>query len=203
MVGEAAGGAEEEHGGGDGGGEDHGVVAGAGEDGLGVEAGALGGLVELEGEVAIHGDGALLGLDGGVDADAAEGAGGFGFGEEMGYGRVAGFVLGVADVEGGADGAGDDVDGAGLGGDAAYGGDELGVVGGVALDFDDPLGGGGEGVLAKRHGGGAGVVGVAFEGELEAGLAYDGFDYGEGAVGLVEDGALLDVDFEGAEGVGG
>jgi hypothetical protein len=28
------------------------------------------------------------------------------------------------------------------------------------------------------HGGGAGVVGMAFEGELEAGLAYDGFDYG-------------------------
>ena len=79
VVREAVGGAEEEHGGGDGGGEDHGVVAGAGEDGLGVEARALGGLMELEGQVAIHGDGALLGLDGGVDADAAEGAGGFGF----------------------------------------------------------------------------------------------------------------------------
>ncbi len=114
MVGEAVGGAEEEHGGGDGGGQDHGVVAGAGEDGLGVEAGALGGFVELEGEVAVHGDGALLGLDDGVDADAAEGSGGFGFREQVGDGGVAGFVLGVADVERGADGAGDDVDGAGL-----------------------------------------------------------------------------------------
>jgi hypothetical protein len=57
VVGEAVGGAEEEHGGGDGGGEDHGVVAGAGEDGLGVVAGSLGGLVELEGEGAVHGDG--------------------------------------------------------------------------------------------------------------------------------------------------
>ena len=117
-------------------------------------------------------------------------------------GRVAGFVLGVADVERGADGAGDDVDGAGIGGDAADGGDELGVVGGVALDFDDPLGGGGEGVLAQGHGGGAGVVGVAFEGELEARLADDGFDYGERGVGLFEDGPLLDVDFDGGEGVG-
>ena len=49
VVGEAAGGAEEEHGGGDGGGEDHGVVAGAGENWLRVEAGSLGGLMELEG----------------------------------------------------------------------------------------------------------------------------------------------------------
>ncbi len=81
-----------------------------------------------------------------MDADAAEGAGGFGFGEQVGDGGVAGLVLGVADVERGADGAGDDVDGAGMGVDAADGGDELGVVGGVALDFDDPLGGGGEGV---------------------------------------------------------
>jgi hypothetical protein len=45
VVGEAAGGAEEEHGNGDGGGEDHGVVAGAGEDWLGIEAGALSGLM--------------------------------------------------------------------------------------------------------------------------------------------------------------
>jgi hypothetical protein len=123
LVGEAAGGAEEEHGGGDGGGEDHGVVAGAGEDGLGVESGSLGGLVELEREVAIHGDGALLGLNDGVDAHAAEGSGGLGFGEQVGNGGVAGFVLGVADVEGSFDGARNDVDGAGKGSDAAYGGD--------------------------------------------------------------------------------
>ena len=168
MVGEAAGGAEEEHGGGDGGGEDHGVVACAGEDGLGIVASALGSLMELYGEGAVHGHGALLGLDGGVDADAAVSTGGLGLGEQVGDGGVARLIFGVADVEGGADGAGDDVDGAGEGGDAADGGDELGVVGGVVLDVDDPLGGGGEGVAAQRHRGGAGVVGLALEGEFEA-----------------------------------
>ncbi len=47
------------------------------------------------------------------------------------------------------------------------------------------------------------MVGVAVEGELEARLADDGFDDGEGGVVVFEDGALLDVDFEGGEGVGG
>ena len=79
LVGDAAGGAEEEHGGGDGGGEDHGVVSGAGEDGLGVEAGAGCGLMKMMCEGAVHEHGALLGLNDGVDADAAEGSGGLGF----------------------------------------------------------------------------------------------------------------------------
>ncbi len=79
MVGEAVGGTEEEHRGGDGGGENHRVVAGAGEDRLGIEAGSFGGLVKFEGEVAVHGDGTLLGLDYRVDADAAEGACRLGF----------------------------------------------------------------------------------------------------------------------------
>ena len=49
VVRKTAGRAQEEHGGGNGSGEDHGVVAGSGEDGAGVEAGALGGLMELDG----------------------------------------------------------------------------------------------------------------------------------------------------------
>ena len=79
LVGDAAGGAEEEHGGGDGGGEDHGVVAGAGEDGLGIEAGAGGGLVEMVGEGTVHGNGALFGLNDGVDLHATQGGGCLGF----------------------------------------------------------------------------------------------------------------------------
>jgi hypothetical protein len=79
LVGETARGAEEEHRGGDGGGQDHGVVAGAREDGLGIEAGAGGGLVKMMGKGPVHEHGALLGLNDGVDADAAEGPGCFGF----------------------------------------------------------------------------------------------------------------------------
>ena len=100
------------------------------------------------------------------------------------------------------DGAGDDVDGSGMGGDAADRSDQLGVVGGVALDFDDPLRGGGEGVAAQRHGRGAGVVGLAREGELEARLANDGLDHGERGVTFFEHRTLLDVDLERGEGIG-
>ena len=174
MVREAAGGAEKEHGGGDGGGENHGVVAGAGEDGFGVVAGSGCGLVKVVGEVAVHGDGVLLGLDDGVDLDTAESTGGLGLGEQVGDGGVARLVFGMADVERCVDGAGDDVDGSRQRGDAADGGDELGVVGGVVLDVDDPLGGSGEGVAAQGHGGGAGVVGLALEGEFKPRLADDG-----------------------------
>ncbi len=202
LVGEAARRAEEEHGGGDGGGEDHGVVAGAGEDGLGVEAGAGGGLVQMVGEVAVHEHGALLGLHHGVDLHAAQGGRRLGLREQVRDGRVAGLVLGVADVERGADGAGHDVDRAGMRGNAADRRDQLRVVGGVALHFDDPLRGGGERVAAQRHGGGAGVVGLAGEGELEARLADDGFDDGERGIALFEDRTLLDVDLDSREGVG-
>ncbi len=79
---------------------------------------------------------------------------------------------------------------------AADGGDELGVAGGVALDLDDPLRGGGEGVVAQRHGRGAGVVGLAGEGEVQTRLADDGFDDGEEASCGFEHGALLDVDLD-------
>ncbi len=99
VVGEAAGRADEEHRGGNGGSEDHGVVSGAGEDGLRVEARALGGLVELDGELAVHGHGLLLGVERGADGDAAESAGGLGLGEQVRDGGVAGLVLGMADVE--------------------------------------------------------------------------------------------------------
>ena len=50
VVGEAARGADEEHRGGNGGSEDHGVVAGAGEDRRGVESGAGDSLVQGVGE---------------------------------------------------------------------------------------------------------------------------------------------------------
>src|SRR5208283_2045730 len=104
---------------------------------------------------------------------------------------------GVADVEGCGEAAGDDVARAGAGLDLADGGDEAGAREGVALDLDDPLRGGGEGVAAKAaHGGGAGVVGLAGEDELHAGLADDGLDVAEGAVFALEDGALLDVELE-------
>ncbi len=75
------------------------------------------------------------------------------------------------------------------------------VASGVALNFDDPLGGGGECVVAKgSHGRGAGVVGLAGEDEFHAGLSGDGVDHTERAAFAFEDWALLDVEFEIAEG---
>ena len=75
------------------------------------------------------------------------------------------------------------------------------VAAGVALDFDDPLRGGGERVVAKRaHRRGAGVVGLAGEDELHAGLSGDGVDHAERAGFAFEHGALLDVELEIAEG---
>ena len=73
--------------------------------------------------------------------------------------------------------------------------------GGVVFDGCDPFGGGGESVVAEGHRSGAGVVGVAGEGELGAGLARDAVDDAEREVFAFEDGALFDVEFEVGEGV--
>ena len=72
--------------------------------------------------------------------------------------------------------AGDNVDGAGFCFDLANGGDEAGLSEGRALDGNDPFRGGGNGIAAKMHWRGAGVIGAAHKCKFDARLCGDGFD---------------------------
>ncbi len=92
---------------------------------------------------------ALLGLECGTGVDAARAAGGLGAGEQVATAawrdsslgwrtsRVARTLPGTTLPAPGSLRAPDS-------------GDQLRIAGGVALDLDDPLGGGGEGILAQR-----------------------------------------------------
>src|SRR4030095_15430661 len=113
-------------------------------------------------------------------------------------------VVGGAEVDGELDAVGDDVDRVRVDGQAADG--EDGRVGELlhgAFEGGDHLRRGGEGVLAVGHGGGAGVVGFAVDGDAVLASAGDGADDGEALVAPPHAGTLLDVDFDQAEVAGG
>ena len=102
----------------------------------------------------------------------------------------------VALVEGALAAADDRGDDSGEGLDGAHGADGVLVLAGDGADFEREPGGGGEGVAAVGHGRGAGVRLLAVEGD---GVALDAFgaeDGGEWEAEALEDGALLDVEFE-------
>ena len=150
VVAEAGGAAEEEHGGGHAGGHDHGVVAcSAGEVADGV-AGLLDGCGQGCAQGWVHGGGWLV--EDGFDF-AGEVAGlGYGFCGLVngGGGFEADLIFFVAEVQGGFDLGGDYVAGVGFDLEFAHGGYEAGSIGGGdLLDLGDPLGGGGEGVVAE------------------------------------------------------
>src|SRR5579862_4129016 len=168
IMADAAGGAQENHGGGNALGENHRVVARAAGHAVGGAAcGAHGGL-DLRGEKRIHGDGRLVKESGDVEGEIAAGGDFLSAGGE-GLERVGTNGVGlVADVESEACFARNDVGGAGLDTDDADGGDQTGSAGGFVFDGDHPCGGGGEGVAASVHGRGACVIGHAGEGDREA-----------------------------------
>ncbi len=175
---DAAGAPEKEHGGGDAVGEDHGVMACTAGERAGWEAGGFERCGEVGGERGVHGDSGLVHGLRKLGSEVAALGYGLRPSDKGFYGGGADWVACVAEVEACLDCAGDYVGGVGFGENFAYGGDEAGSLVGVGFDCGDPLGGGGEGVMAEVHGGGSGVVGVACEGQRSTGLADYGGDGG-------------------------
>ncbi len=106
----------------------------------------------------------------------------------------------VAHVEGHFGFGDDGGDDAGFGGDVADGGDAV-VFDGDVADGEVEFGDAAEGVFAVGHGGGAGVGGLAGEGDGVAFDAEGSEDCAHGELEGFEDGALFDVEFEVGGGV--
>ena len=203
VMGKAVAAADENHGDGHHGGEDDAIVTGStwddsfvASDGgerteeLVSEAGfAVGGVVALD-NVPSECEAARVGDDG-------EGILDF----ELGF--VPNVVIGVADVDSEGHFLWDAVRDVGLDFGLPHGGDEGG--GGLRyfLDGEDGFGGSSEGVASHRHGGGAGVVSVAGEGDEQASLPHDAGDNAGGLIGLLEYAALFDMKLDVAEGEAG
>ncbi len=105
-------------------------------------------------------------------------------------------VAGVADVQRAVGLAGNDVHRAGQRLHHAHGGDQTGGGAGQVLGGHGEAGGGGQRVAAQVHRGGPGVRGLSHEVQHHAVLARDAFHHAQGSPGMLQDRALLGVNFE-------
>jgi hypothetical protein len=99
MMAEAAGTAEEEHGGGDRGSENHRVVAGSADHAAGWKACLGHGFTEQGGQVWVKWNRGLLKLPGGGNVHAASGCGCLGVSQDRENGSLANSVVGVTHIE--------------------------------------------------------------------------------------------------------
>ena len=153
------------------------------------------------GEALIHGHRGLIHFHCVFELQAATCGDCVGLFEQL-FGRDSPrFVVGVANVEAQAHRAGNHVAGVRLRFELAHGRDEAFGFERSGFDFRDPLGGGGERIAAQVHGRGAGVIGVADEGEIETALADDAGDRGDGEVFGFKHRALFDVELDEADGM--
>ena len=207
VVGEAVATGGEDHGGGDVAGDVDRVVAGAGDDFAGGEAKAGGGIAH-QGDARrvewLGGDADALGE---VERHLGVAGNEAGVAGELGGDAVEFGVARVAELDGEADFAGDDVAAVGEDGELAHGAAALLAAGAHgAVDQVDDAGGGEQGVLAGGGGRGAGVAVLPDDDGVVPELGLAAGDDADLLALVFEDRALFDVELEiavGGEGGGG
>ena len=171
-------------------------MAGAAGHAMRLAASAADGFLDLIDKKRIHGYCALAQQYVLPERQAAAFGNFMGLSNECVDRSVANVIGLVAHIESHASFGGNHIGGAGFCFDLANGRYKAWVTLRRALDRDDPLRGGGDGVVPEMHGRRARVIGAAQKLELHARLRGDGIDRSERPADGFEDWSLLDVKFQ-------